>query len=98
MTEKNSSPQKTDLDSHFETSYEGKSYRLEDFEDYGRPTPPPSSQSYHSRSRSQTPLRLNGSLKHGCKAKTRLGTPCKITSLPGRDYCFRHQTGDSVML
>lgn len=63
-------------------------------------TPPASNRSYSSRSRSRTPLlNLNGgAMKRGCRAKTRLGTPCKISSLPGRDYCYRHQGGDSVML
>lgn len=70
----------------------------EDSEDYGTPTPPPSNQSYYSRSRSRTPLNLNGSLKGACKARTRVGTPCKISSLPGRDYCYRHQSGDSIMM
>lgn len=65
-------------------------------------TPPVSRNSYYSlssrsRSRSNTPLRLNTSLRGPCKAKTRLGTPCKLVAAPGRDYCYRHQSGDSVM-
>ncbi|KAJ8939936.1 hypothetical protein NQ318_007864 [Aromia moschata] len=50
-----------------------------------------------SRSRSNTPLYINTRLRGSCGAKTRAGTPCKLSSLPGRDYCYRHQTGDSVM-
>ncbi|KAK4880353.1 hypothetical protein RN001_008499 [Aquatica leii] len=49
-----------------------------------------------SRSRSRTPLILNGSSKSYCSAKTRLGTPCKLTALTGRNFCYRHQTGDSI--
>lgn len=71
---------------------------MDDFVEYISPTPPLSSRSYYSRSRSRTPLLLNGSSKGPCKAKTRVGTPCKISALPGRDFCYRHQAGDSVML
>lgn len=79
--------------------YEIKESRItEDFyEEYENLTPPPSSRS--CRSRSPTPLlNLNGGIRRSCKAKTRVGTPCKITSLPGRDFCYRHQSGDSIML
>lgn len=67
-------------------------------DELGSPTPPISRNGYYSRSRSRTPLHLNGSLKAPCKAKTRVGTPCKLFSLPGRDFCHRHQSGDSVMI
>lgn len=65
-------------------------------------TPPVSRNGYYnfanrSKSRSNTPLRLNTGLKGSCHAKTRMGTPCKLSALAGRDYCYRHQTGDSVM-
>lgn len=67
-------------------------------EDFHSLTPPVSRNGHYSvRSRSSTPLRLNTSLKGPCHARTRMGTPCKLTSLPGRDYCYRHQAGDSVM-
>lgn len=89
--------------SHLNTEFKEKTIRLqstEEFlEEYDNFTPPPSNRSFYSRSRSNTPsLNLNGELKRACKAKTRVGTPCKISSLPGRDYCYRHQSGDSVML
>ncbi|KAB0804700.1 hypothetical protein PPYR_01670 [Photinus pyralis] len=48
------------------------------------------------RSRSRTPSVLNGGIKNSCSAKTRLGTPCKLTALSGRDFCYRHQAGDSI--
>lgn len=65
-------------------------------------TPPASRSGYYtlnsrSRSRSNTPLRLNTSLRSPCTARTRQGTPCKLSAAPGRDFCFRHQTGDSIM-
>lgn len=69
-------------------------------EDFRSLTPPISRNGYYSvrsRSRSGTPLLLNTSLKGSCHAKTRMGTPCKLSSLPGRDFCYRHQTGDSVI-
>nr|CAI5868799.1 unnamed protein product [Callosobruchus analis] len=50
-----------------------------------------------SRSRSRTPLNLNTGRRSSCMAKTRLGTPCKLSSLPGRDFCHRHQGGDSII-
>lgn len=79
--------------------YELKESADEDlFDEYKNLTPPPSNKSYTSRSRSHTPLNLNGGLKRACKARTRVGTPCKISSLPGRDFCYRHQSGDSVMM
>ncbi|XP_023025731.1 protein brambleberry [Leptinotarsa decemlineata] len=53
--------------------------------------------SSRSRSRSRTPLLLNTSIRSPCRAKTRQGTPCKLISQPGRDFCFRHQTGESVI-
>ncbi|XP_057651120.1 protein brambleberry-like isoform X1 [Diorhabda carinulata] len=49
-----------------------------------------------SRSRSRTPLILNSSLRSNCSATTRAGTPCKITAIPGRDFCYRHLGGSSV--
>lgn len=49
-----------------------------------------------SRSRSRTPVILNGSVKSPCGARTRMGTPCKLTTMPGRDFCYRHQGGDSI--
>ncbi|KAI4465766.1 protein gamete expressed 1 [Holotrichia oblita] len=69
------------------------------FEEYCSPTPPLSRSGYYSsRSRSTTPSTLNLSItKKYCVAKTRLGTPCKLTSIPGRDYCHRHLRGDSLM-
>lgn len=70
-------------------------------DDYFDSVTPPESRASHysvrSRSRSNTPLKLNTSLRGSCRAKTRVGTPCKLTSLPGRDFCYRHQSGDSVM-
>lgn len=71
--------------------------RDNNFNDYGSPTPPLSTSGQYSRSRSRTPLQLNGSIKGPCQARTRLGTPCKLGTLPGRDFCYRHQMGDSVM-
>ncbi|XP_066141533.1 protein brambleberry-like isoform X2 [Euwallacea fornicatus] len=64
------------------------------------PITPPISRNGHysrirSRSRSNTPLILNSSLR--CAAKTRAGTPCKLSSLPEKQFCYRHQTGDSVI-
>lgn len=67
----------------------------EDFNDFGAPTPPLSRSGYYgSRSRSRTPNLLGG--KGSCHAKTRVGTPCKLSCLPGRDFCHRHQAGDSI--
>ncbi|XP_050309369.1 protein brambleberry-like [Anthonomus grandis grandis] len=71
-------------------------------DDFRSLTPPISRNGYYSgirsRSRSNTPLLLNGSGRsQACGAKTRAGTPCKLSSLPGRSYCYRHQSGDSVM-
>lgn len=60
------------------------------------PTPSLSYRNGQSRSRSRTPL-LNKSFRSSCQANTRLGTPCKLSSLPGRDYCHRHQSGDSII-
>lgn len=75
---------------------------LEENNDSFNLTPPVSRNGYYSpisrsHSRSNTPLRLNTSMRSPCTAKTRLGTPCKLTAAPGRDFCYRHQTGDSVM-
>ncbi|KAG5862206.1 hypothetical protein JTB14_014632 [Gonioctena quinquepunctata] len=71
-----------------------------DFKDFDL-TPPVSRNGYYhlasSRSRSRTPLLLNTSLRTHCRATTRVGTPCKLLSQPGRDFCYRHQTGESVM-
>lgn len=53
-----------------------------------------------NRSRSSTPLHLNANgaaLKSGCLARTRSGTPCKLSAVPGRDFCHRHRVGSSVM-
>lgn len=61
-------------------------------------TPPISRNGFYKpRSRSHTPLLFNSSLRGSCAARTRAGTPCKLSSLPGRDFCYRHQTGDSVL-
>ncbi|XP_064212659.1 protein brambleberry isoform X2 [Tribolium castaneum] len=84
----------------FDLSTNLESEELDDFNlnSLGSPTPPHSrSGFYRPRSRSNTPLVLNGSARGVCHAKTRVGTPCKLASLPGRDFCYRHQTGDSVM-
>ncbi|XP_071052470.1 protein brambleberry-like [Onthophagus taurus] len=64
------------------------------------PTPPLSRSGYYSsRSRSRTPLHINtSSLKSPCKALTRIGAPCKLFSTPGRDYCYKHQSGSSIVL
>lgn len=74
---------------------------LEQEDDYFDTLTPPESRTSHysvrSRSRSNTPLKLNSGFRGACHAKTRMGTPCKLSSLPGRDYCYRHQSGDSVM-
>lgn len=72
------------------------------FKEFNDFTPPVSRNGHYthlsrSRSRSNTPLQINTSLKSPCNAKTRVGTPCKLTSLPGRLYCYRHQSGDSVI-
>ncbi|XP_044751710.1 protein brambleberry-like [Coccinella septempunctata] len=67
----------------------------DNFNEFGSPTPPLSRSGYYkSRSRSRTPNLLGG--KESCHAKTRLGTPCKLSCLPGRDFCYRHQAGDSI--
>lgn len=71
----------------------------EERDDYVLSSPvstPLRNRSYSSRSRSRTPLSLNGTYRAACSARTRMGTPCKLSSLPGRDYCFKHQTGDSI--
>lgn len=78
------------------------SEEIDDFQELvGSPTPPLSRSGFYSnkktRSRSNTPLFLNGSYRGACQAKTRVGTPCKLSSLPGRDFCYRHQSGDSVL-
>ncbi|KAK9870481.1 hypothetical protein WA026_008039 [Henosepilachna vigintioctopunctata] len=66
-----------------------------EYNDFGSPTPPLSrSGFYRSRSRSKTPNLVGG--KTYCHAKTRLGTPCKLSSMTGRDYCYKHLSGDSV--
>jgi hypothetical protein len=87
-----------------ETNFDRISTNTSEMEDdfnmnsLGSPTPPLSrSGFYRARSRSTTPLIINGGSRGVCHAKTRVGTPCKLSSLPGRDYCFRHQGGDSVM-
>ncbi|XP_072376483.1 protein brambleberry-like [Diabrotica undecimpunctata] len=69
------------------------------FQDYNM-TPPASRNGDYlprsaSRSRSRTPL-FNTSLRANCTATTRAGTPCKLTTLPGRDLCYRHLGGSSV--
>lgn len=47
---------------------------------------------------SNTPNLLNlGSEKRKCSATTRQGKPCNLSAQIGRDYCFRHQTGTSVI-
>lgn len=72
------------------------SYSVNQNQDFLSPTPPLSSRNGISRSRSRTPL-LNKSYRSACQAKTRIGTPCKLSTLPGRDFCHRHLNGDSVM-
>lgn len=71
---------------------------IDEFDDFANPTPPISRNGFYTspRSRSITPAgnSLNSSK---CSARTRLGTPCKITAAPGRSFCYRHQAGDSVM-
>ncbi|KAJ8963728.1 hypothetical protein NQ314_005421 [Rhamnusium bicolor] len=76
---------------------ESKDHFKEDFDSLTPPVSRNGHYSVRSRSRSITPLHINTSLRGSCKAKTRVGTPCKLSSLPGRDFCYRHQTGDSVM-
>ncbi|XP_028131552.2 protein brambleberry-like isoform X2 [Diabrotica virgifera virgifera] len=71
------------------------------FQDYNNMTPPASRNGDYfprsaSRSRSRTPLSFNTSLRANCTATTRAGTPCKLTTLPGRDLCYRHLGGSSV--
>ncbi|XP_066251045.1 protein brambleberry-like [Euwallacea similis] len=76
---------------HNETDY---------YDDNFSPITPPISRNGHysrirSRSRSNTPLLLNSSSR--CGAKTRAGTPCKLSSLPEKQFCYKHQGGDSIM-
>lgn len=83
----------------YESRFEQDHVISEDtLDDFGSPTPPISRNGYYSRSRSRTPLNLSGSLNKPCKAKTRVGTPCKLHSLPGRDFCHKHQLGDSLRI
>ncbi|CAH1104406.1 unnamed protein product [Psylliodes chrysocephalus] len=83
------------------TSYNEDDYENADtFQDFNF-TPPESRNGHYSprsvsRSRSRTPLLLNSSLKISCRSRTRMGTPCKLARLPGRDFCYRHQSGSSV--
>lgn len=72
---------------------------IEEEDNFSNPTPPASRNGFYSfaRSRSCTPLILNGISKDKCNSKTRMGTPCKLTALPGRDYCHKHQNGDSIL-
>ncbi|VEN47055.1 unnamed protein product [Callosobruchus maculatus] len=82
-----------------EESEEYVNESIDHFDDF---TPPVSrngdySVKSFSRSRSRTPLNMNTGRRSSCLAKTRLGTPCKLSSLPGRDFCHRHQGGDSVI-
>ncbi|KAL3282470.1 hypothetical protein HHI36_005653 [Cryptolaemus montrouzieri] len=66
-----------------------------EYNDFGTPTPPLSRSGFYiPRSRSNTPNLLGG--KGSCHAKTRTGTSCKLSCLPGRDFCYRHQSGDSI--
>ncbi|XP_019867205.1 protein brambleberry [Aethina tumida] len=64
-------------------------------------TPPLSRNGFYSprsRSGSRTPsLYSNGLLKSDCQAMTRQGTPCKLSALYGKQYCYRHEKGDSVL-
>lgn len=64
-------------------------------------TPPLSRSGFYSprsRSGSRTPsLYSNGLLKSDCQAMTRQGTPCKLSALYGKQYCYRHEKGDSVL-
>ncbi|ENN76300.1 protein brambleberry [Dendroctonus ponderosae] len=86
------------LDDYAEMERNETDYYSEHFQ---RLTPPISRNGHYpnllSRSRSNTPLRLNEGLRGSCRAKTRAGTPCKLSAITGRDYCYRHQTGDSIM-
>lgn len=56
-----------------------------------------SSSVLRSRARSNTPLLLNDYHKELCHARTRAGTPCKLFSIHGREYCRRHQNEHSIM-
>lgn len=95
-TKENSTYDRSELNgnaSFYHTSHE------DTFDEYCSPTPPLSRTGYYSsRSRSRTPSVSNFSVgKSYCNAKTRLGTPCKLSCLPGRDFCHRHMRGDSLM-
>lgn len=83
----------------FEKSSLFRSVIPEDEEDFNNkfssPTPPLSRNGRSTRSR--TPSVLSPLHKSSCSAKTRLGTPCKLNPIPGRDFCHRHQHGDSIM-
>lgn len=72
----------------------GDRSNFDDF-DFASPTPPLSRASVRSRSKSRTPS-TTVTAKSFCQAKTRVGTPCKLSSLQGSDYCYRHLRGDSV--
>ncbi|XP_076270203.1 protein brambleberry-like isoform X2 [Rhynchophorus ferrugineus] len=48
------------------------------------------------RSRSATPFSVFAP-RGSCGAVTRAGTPCKLSAIQGRDFCYKHQNGDSVM-
>lgn len=82
------------LENYAEMEHNETDYFSDQFQ---RLTPPISRNGHYPRSRSNTPLRLNESLRFTCGAKTRAGTPCKLSAITGRDYCYRHQRGDSVM-
>ena len=60
--------------------------------DYHDLTPPLSRNSF-TRSRSRTPINV---INFHCKALTKTGTPCRLLSRPGRDFCYKHQIGDSI--
>ncbi|XP_060517892.1 protein brambleberry-like [Cylas formicarius] len=84
----------------YQSNFESRELDVNDRFEYQSLTPPRSrvgTYSVRSRSRSATPLVLNASSRSACHAKTRTGTPCRITSMPGRDFCYRHQNGDSVL-
>lgn len=90
-----------DIVDNFEKSHLDSKYEDEEdsFDEYASPTPPLSRIGHYNRSRSQTPLFKSTLIasRVNCKANTRLGSACKNTSMPGRDFCHRHQKGDSVI-
>lgn len=67
-----------------------------DYDHFAQPTPPLSRLGRSSRSK--TPSSPRSVLRQKCSANTRMGTPCKSIALLGRDFCYRHQTGSSVIV